>query len=214
VNVRTERDARSLGNHVSIMLAGLPLGVEDPRERFQMISREVKELKAVDQAGGIADLLRVLGRLPAPVQAGLGKRLTAPNIVTNLLCTNVRGPETPLYCLGHQMVAHYPWVLTTWRMGLGVAVMTYMKDLWFSFTGDASVLPDMDRVAGFLADDFRALHSAIAKPVELVVRRGALPAVVARDAALVMPIRANGGTPASPMASAGEEADDAWRLES
>jgi WS/DGAT/MGAT family acyltransferase len=163
VNVRTDDEARALGNHVSIMLAGLPLDVADPRARFRAISREIKELKAVDQAGGIENLLRVLGRLPAPVQAALGKRMTAPNIFANLICTNVRGPETPLYCLGHEMVAHYPWVLTTWRMGLGVAVMSYMGSLWFSFTGDASVLRDVERVAEFLAEDFRELHASAVK---------------------------------------------------
>jgi WS/DGAT/MGAT family acyltransferase len=175
VNVRHDADARSLGNHVSIVLAGLPLGVADPRARFQVISREMKELKRVDQAAGIEHLLRFLSRLPAPVQAGLGSRLSAPNIFTNLLCTNVRGPETPLYCLGHEMVAHYPWVLTTWRMGLGVAVMTYMKDVWFSFTGDAGVLSDVDRIADFLAEDFWELHATVAK--RAVARRGALRAV-------------------------------------
>jgi hypothetical protein len=166
------------------MLAGLPLGVEDPRQRFRMISREMKALKKADQAGGIEDLLRVLGRLPAPVQAALGRRLTAPNIFTNLLCTNVRGPDTPLYCLGRQMVAHYPWVLVTWRMGLGVAVMSYMETLSFSFTGDAGVLRDLDRISDFLAEDFWALHAAVAKPpaaARSAGARGAVRAVTGPD---------------------------------
>lgn len=163
VNVRNDGEARALGNHVSIMLAGLPLDVADPVARFRAISGEMKSLKEADQAGGFSDLLRFFGRLPAPVQAALGRRLTAPNFLANLLCTNVRGPETPLYCLGHQMAAHYPWVLTTWRMGLSVAVMSYMDNLSFSFTGDAGVLPDLERLAEFLADDFRELSAAIAK---------------------------------------------------
>ena len=162
VNARSDREARALGNHISLMLGGLPLGVADPRKRFQRISREMKSLKA--QAGGFENLLRVVGRMPAPLQAALGGRLTAPNVLTNLLCTNVRGPEVPLYCLGHQMVAHYPWVLVTWRMGLSVAVMSYMGRLYFSFTGDASVLADLDRIADFLREDFWQLHDAVVKP--------------------------------------------------
>ena len=153
----------------------------DPRARFEMVSREMKGLKEVDQAGGIENLLRFLGRLPAPIQAALGKRLTAPNIFTNLLCTNVRGPETPLYCLGHEMVAHYPWVLVTWRMGLGVAVMSYMKNLWFSFTGDAT-LPDLDRIADFLAEDFWELHDAVVKR-SAVAKRATVPAVTSPEQA-------------------------------
>jgi WS/DGAT/MGAT family acyltransferase len=194
VNVRTDKDARSLGNHVSIMLAGLPLDVADPRARFRAISHEVRKLKAVDQPGGIENLLRVLGRLPAPVQASLGKRMTAPNIFTNLICTNVRGPDTPLYCLGHEMVAHYPWVLTTWRMGLGVAVMSYKGSVWFSFTGDASVLRDVDRIADFLADDFRELQAATTKPPELAEPAQVGAIASAEHAALA---RVRGGRPAT-----------------
>jgi WS/DGAT/MGAT family acyltransferase len=164
VNERNAAEANALGNHVSIMIAGLPLGISDPLARLRVISNEMKSLKEADQAGGLADVLRFFGHLPEPVQVSLGRRMTAPNIVANLLCTNVRGPETPLYCLGHQMVAHYPWVLTTWRMGLSVAVMSYMKNLSFSFTGDAAVLPDIERLSEFLEADFWELYRETGLP--------------------------------------------------
>jgi hypothetical protein len=60
------------------------------------------------------------------------------------------------------MVAHYPWVLTTWRMGLAVAVMSYRNSLWFSFTGDAGTLRDVERIADFVAEDFGELRAAVA----------------------------------------------------
>jgi len=163
VNARRDPEDRALGNHISLMLAGLPLGVADPRKRFEAVSCELKSLKEADQAGGFENLLRLLGRIPAPVQAALGGRLAGPNVLANLICTNVRGPETPLYCLGHQMVAHYPWVLATWRMGLSVAVMSYRQSLYFSFTGDASVLADLNRIADFLREDFWQLHDAVTR---------------------------------------------------
>jgi len=174
VNARRGPEDRALGNHISLMLAGLPLGLADPRRRFEAVSRQMKALKEADQAGGFENLLRLLGRLPAPVQATLGGRLTSPNVLTNLVCTNVRGPETPLYCLGHEMVAHYPWVLASWRMGLSVAVMSYMRSLYFSFTGDAGVLADLDRVADFLREDFWQLHDA-------VTRRRRRPSTIAAE---------------------------------
>jgi hypothetical protein len=164
VNERNAAEARALGNHVSIMFAGLPLGVADPVARLRVISNEIRALKQADQAGGVADLLRFFGHLPAPIQAALGRRMTGPNFLANLVCTNVRGPETPLYCLRYQMVAHYPWVLTTWRMGLSVAVMSYMDNLSFSFTGDAAVLPDIERLPEFLESDFRELYAAVGLP--------------------------------------------------
>jgi WS/DGAT/MGAT family acyltransferase len=179
VNARRDPDDRALGNHVSVMLAGLPLGLADPRERFEAVSRQMNSLKETDQAGGFENLLRLLGRIPEPVQAALGGRLAGPNLFTNLICTNVRGPETPLYCLGHPMIAHYPWVLATWRMGLSVAVMSYLHSIYFSFTGDAGVLPDLDRMAGFLREDFWQLHDDVTR----VRRRPSPPAAAKRSRA-------------------------------
>ena len=184
VNVRTKEEEHTLGNRVSFMLAGLPMDVPDPVARFQAIHREVTSLKKRDQAGGVDDLLRAVGRLPAPIQGLLGARLSAPNFLVNLICTNVPGPLTPLYCLGHRLIDHYPWVLATWRMGLSVAVMSYNEGLYYALTADAGVLPDLERLAGFLGDAFRELHEAAAKRE----RRG-VPAA-AEEAARATPVRA------------------------
>jgi hypothetical protein len=143
------------------MLAGLPVGRMTARQRFDAIHRELGHLKRHHQGTGMDDLMRVAARIPVPVQAMLGAHMTAPNLVTNLLCTNVAGPRQPFYCLGHKMVAHYPWVLLTWRMGLSVGVMTYDDALSFSFVGDANVLSDLERLAEFVTvDGYRELQDA------------------------------------------------------
>jgi hypothetical protein len=137
--------------------------------------------------------------------------MTAPNIFANLLCTNVRGPETPLYCLGHEMVSHYPWVLLTWRMGLGVAVMSYRNDLSVSFTGDAGVLPDIGRLAEFLAEDFQELYRAAVPQRERVPAELPQTAPPPAEVRTITPERAN-GTPATPRNAPAREggADTEW----
>ena len=121
VPVNARRDPEGIGARkwqLSMMLAGLPLGIADPRERFQAVSRELRSLKEADQAGGGSTSSGSWAGFPAPVQASLSKHVASPNVLTNLICTNVRRrpgvrPSLP----GPPVAAHYPWVLATWRMG-------------------------------------------------------------------------------------------------
>ena len=158
VNVRGESEKRSLGNRVSFMLAGLPVGVTDPVARFRAIQAEVAKLKEIDQAGNLDRLAGLLGRTPPAFQRFLAAQLSVPNFIYDFICTNVPGPRSPLYCLGHRMVEHYPWVPIGWRMGLGVAVMSYDGRLYLSLTADRSVLADLDRLGGFIGESFDELQ--------------------------------------------------------
>ena len=83
-----------------------------------------------------------------------------PNTVSNLIGTNVPGPLVPLYCMGHHMVEHYPWVPLGWRMGLSVAVMSYDRALWFGIVAGEKVPGDIDRLAQHLGDCFGELRDA------------------------------------------------------
>jgi WS/DGAT/MGAT family acyltransferase len=161
VNVRAEREQRSLGNRVSFMLAGLPVALRDPLERFRAIHNEIASLKDLDQAGNLDKLGGLIGRMPPAVQHRLAAELRVPNFVYDLVCTNVPGPRSPLYCLGHRMIEHYPWVPIGWRMGLGVAVMSYNAELCFSFTADRGVLKDVERLGEYVRDSFGELEDAV-----------------------------------------------------
>jgi WS/DGAT C-terminal domain len=90
------------------MLVGLPVEERDPVKRFRAIHGEVSQLKAARQADGVDELGNLLTNAPALLHFGLGSTLTSPNLLANLICTNVVGPLVPLYCMGHRMVAHYP----------------------------------------------------------------------------------------------------------
>ncbi len=161
VNVRQKDQERDLGNRVSFMLAGLPVSMTDPVATFETIHEEIASLKEIDQAGNLDRLMGLLGRTPPALQHLLGARLRMPNFVSDLVCTNVPGPRAPLYCMGHRMTEHYPWVPIGWRMGLGVAVMSYDEHLYFSLTADRSVLDDLDRLGGFVGDAFEELEEAV-----------------------------------------------------
>jgi WS/DGAT/MGAT family acyltransferase len=177
VNVRGKDEQSSLGNRVSFMLAGLPVGLSDPLARFEAIHAEIASLKEIDQAGGLDRLASLLGRTPPSFQHQLAAGLRMPNFIYDFVCTNVPGPSAPLYCLGHRMIEHYPWVPIGWRMGLGVAVMSYDGELCFSLTADRGVLADLDRLAGFVGEAFDELEEAVGEGDE--PGEPAVPAVFA-----------------------------------
>jgi WS/DGAT/MGAT family acyltransferase len=163
VNVRAAAEDAALGNRVSFMLAGLPLDEGNPRERFRRIHEEIASLKAQGQATGMDQLIQLLGKIPAPVQKLFSGALGLPNSLTHFVCTNVPGPRQPLYCVGHKMIDHYPWVPVAWQMGLAVAVMSYDQSLAVSLTADSEVMYDLERLGGYIDESFEEVHAA-AKP--------------------------------------------------
>jgi WS/DGAT/MGAT family acyltransferase len=193
VNVRRKEEQHNLGNRVSFMLAGLPVAVPDPLARFEAIHKEIASLKEIDQAGYLDRLADLIGRSAPSFQHQLGAGLRMPNFIYDFVCTNVPGPRTPLYGLGHRMTEHYPWVPIGWRMGLGVAVMTYDQDLCFSLTADRSVLADLDRLAGFIAEAFDELREAAGVGAEEVETAPgpALPALLTAAGADIRPGNGN-----------------------
>lgn len=164
VNVRREEHADALGNRISYMLAGLPVGVRDARERFRTIHAEVSELKKQQQAAGIEELMERLGDLPPAVHALTGRTLVMPNNLTNLIFTNVPGPLQPLYLQGHRMLHHYPWVPLGWRMGLSAAVMSYDAGLYFAVTADRETPGDIDVIARGIRNAFDELRTTTIVP--------------------------------------------------
>lgn len=164
VNVRAEHEDAQLGNRVSFMLVSLPLADHDPIARFHKVHEETARLKGAGQAPGIDELLELVGALPSTSQALVGRMLTLPNILSNMVCTNVPGPLTPLYLMGHRMVDHYPWVPLGWRMGMSVAIMSYDQSLYFSFSIDERAPAGVEQIAADVADAFEELRAAAGVP--------------------------------------------------
>lgn len=159
VNVRLEGEQGALGNRISCMLIALPVGEPDPLRRLETIKERQTQLKQANQAGGLELLLRMAANIPPPIQAlaGLSPVL---NTAINLVCTNVPGPMIPLYCVGHQMLHHYPLVPLGMNMGLGVGVTSYNQRLYFALVVDPEAVPDVERLKSFLDEAALELRHA------------------------------------------------------
>lgn len=168
VNVRPASDAiGAFGNLISLLPVSLPLGIRDPVARI----RHIHELTQAMKGARMPELLRLslawLGLLPPPVQAFLAANLTwlnTPIPLFHMVCTNVPGPQVPLYTCGQRMTACYPHVPTGMDVGISVAIESYDQKLYFALTTDALAAPDGGRMKDLLEASFRELRAAAGVP--------------------------------------------------
>jgi len=153
-----EADAHGVpDNRVSALLLELPVALTDPVERLQAVRTRMKELKSSHMADAGA-VVSNLGDLAPPMVVGTVTRLATrlihrlPQHSINTVATNVPGPQFPLYCLGRQMLAYYPFVPISHGVRIGTAILSYNGELAFGVTGDFDAGPDVDLLARAIAD--------------------------------------------------------------
>lgn len=153
VSLRKEEKGISLGNQISFLPLTLPMDVVDPVEHMKAIVLRSAIMKSV----GAAELLGIatnwLGAAPPAAQSlfwwGI-PLMPLPAPLLNLICTNVPGSPTPLYCVGKRMLSSYPHVPTGYELGVGVAVQSYNGKMGFGLTADAVAGSDVRYLRDFI----------------------------------------------------------------
>lgn len=144
VNLRGNSSAKELGNRISFVPLTIPFDIRDPRRLLAAISERMNFLKNIHAAELIGMAGPLLGMLPTAIQALAGPVASKlPLSVCNIICTNVPGPQVPLYLLGHRMQSWYPYVPIGGEMGINTAILSYNKSVYFGFTGDVAAAPDL-----------------------------------------------------------------------
>jgi len=93
--------------------------------------------------------------LPIPFQAlALPYAGMLPISLSNMICTNVPGPQMLLYFMGHKMLTWYPHVPIGGEMGINTAVLTYDGTAYFGFTADVHAAPDAELFEKLLPEAF------------------------------------------------------------
>jgi diacylglycerol O-acyltransferase len=166
VSIRTEEQKGQGGNRVSTMIAPLPTHLKDAAERLQHCHEAM--LAAKDQHGALpATLLGDVTQFAMPALAGQAARLAARLRLVewlspfNLIISNVPGPSVPLYYAGARLLAYYPLSAIADGQGLNITVMSYDGGLHFGLIADRQLVPDLERIAGYLADELDELKKKL-----------------------------------------------------
>lgn len=184
VNVRTEDKKGALGNEVSAIFPRLPATPLDPVERLHVVIAETERIKrdheaqamtimqeslphipplamaATQLVGSAMDPTALAARNPLPVMPKPPGGVRPPNPGYNFTCTNVPGVQVPQYMCGLEVTDTLGLLVLNGNIGFSVTILSYNKQLFFSFICEPRLLPDLDVVVQGADDVFNELLTA------------------------------------------------------
>ena len=143
-----------LGNQFGFAVLPLPLSIQDPVERLEVIHRTMDVLKASGEALVSNWVLSLMGVMPGEIQ-----NLAARFWMTkgSAVMTNVAGPRHQLYLGGAAIDTLIGWVPQSADIGLGVSIFSNNGKVWLGIATDQGLVPDPERIVEYFLDDFRLL---------------------------------------------------------
>ncbi len=162
VNMRGSSDG-ALGNRLSFVPVTVPLDLRNEKKLLKAVRERMQFLKSAHAAEVVGLAGSLLGTIPPALQALAGPLASQlPLSLCNLICTNVPGPEIPLYLMGHKMLRWYPYVPIGGEMGINCALLSYNGTAFFGFSGDIHAAPELHRLERFVNMSFAELRKAAA----------------------------------------------------
>ncbi len=163
VSLRQKDKRGSLGNLISILPVEIPLDIEDVTLRFAHVHKKTALMKETKLAEGLLTVGAMYSMMPAPLQSVIGQLADTPLPPFNMVATNVPGPQIPLYLVGKKLIAQYPYVPVGYGLGLGCAIFSYDKTLYFGLSSDAQAMKDVERFKEILDETFADLKAVVAE---------------------------------------------------
>jgi WS/DGAT/MGAT family acyltransferase len=154
VNLRPIEKAHELGNQFGLVFVELPVGVEDPLERLELVRARMAALKGSSQPIVAFVLLSAVGLGPKILQDQISG-LIGRNATT--VMTNVPGPQKPLYFAGSEINEIEFWVPQSGGIGMGISILTYNGRVQFGLITDKNLVPDPNNIIEKFADEFEKL---------------------------------------------------------
>src|SRR5262245_8238284 len=151
VSIRAASEHGAAGNRLAVMRGPLPVYIEDPVARLQVVRQAMDGLKESKQAVG-AEVLTSVQNLAPPTVLAQASRINFSTRLFNLLVTNVPGPQFPLYALGRELQDLFPVAFLPRNHALAVAIMSYNGGMDFGLLGDYDAMPDLDDLGEMLME--------------------------------------------------------------
>jgi WS/DGAT/MGAT family acyltransferase len=145
-----------LGNHFGLVLADLPVEIDDEIDRLWEVNRRMDAIKRSDEGAISFGILDVMGRAPTDIEARLIEYFTRK---ASMVVTNVPGPTRPISIAGTPVAGVLVWAPCSGDMRMTVSIFSYAGKVTVGFLTDAGIVPDPQP----LADAVRAELLALAR---------------------------------------------------
>ncbi len=173
MTLRGSDKGRDEGNQVGVTVMPLATDIADPLARLEAIRAGAGKAKATIELVGKDLSKHLYDLLPAAASELFTRKLMLPTM--NVVVSNVRGPDMPMYLAGAQMVAFAPVSIAMDGLGLNATGFSYHGTLWICVVACREMLPD----PGFFAD---CLRTSIADLVAAAEAQAKVPAAVGGSA--------------------------------
>lgn len=157
VSVRRPTQSGSMGNLVSMVVAPLHVGIDDPVARMAAERSAMQDLKRRQQALGIYEMIASAAWWPAPLWRLVWKAWPHAWFPFHITSTNVPGPRQPLFLGEHELLHWYPFGVQWTNNGLFLCTLSYREYLTLGPVADPEVVPDV----WDFADDLRAAYDEL-----------------------------------------------------
>ncbi|MFG3409134.1 wax ester/triacylglycerol synthase family O-acyltransferase [Streptomyces sp. NPDC048142] len=150
------------GNRLSAYLLGLPVTAADPRERLREVRSAMDRNKAAGPLKGAGAVAVLADQLP-PLAHRFGAPLAAnaARVLFDVLVTSVPLPRSALTLGGCPLTALYPMAPLARGQSLAVALSAYGGRVHVGLVADGKALPDLDRLAAAVEEEFTELYALI-----------------------------------------------------
>jgi diacylglycerol O-acyltransferase / wax synthase len=159
VSIRAEDERGQLGNRIAAMRGPLPVYVEDPVRRLQVVREAMGELKQSKQALG-AEVISRFNDFAPPTLLAQASRINFSTRLFNLIVTNVPGPQIPLYVLGRELEEVFPVAFLPQNHTLAIAIMSYNGRINFGLLADYDAMEDVEIISEGISESLEELLEA------------------------------------------------------
>jgi len=161
VNVRAEEEKGTFGNRISMLPIDVPFDIADPLNRLRTVASVSGVMKDSELSETIDMILTIPSLFPNPTQPmiwGIAPALFGA--VAHTWCTNVAGPQIPLYLMGHEIEHIYGYFPLNPGMGLACVVMSYNQKITMTLIVDTGIVNEVEELYMYLRAAFMELKQA------------------------------------------------------
>lgn len=134
------------GNRFSMLVADLPVDIDDPLERLACLHDQMTQAKASKQASATSNVFSVVDLLPLRLLRALAPEALARQPFVNLALTDLPGSRAPGYLLGARLESLHPIVTGAGNIAVIVGVLSYVDQMGVAITVDPDVVSDPDHL--------------------------------------------------------------------